>query len=167
MKKLCTLFAVCLFFTLSKAQQFTSAEVGINGLTCSMCTRTTELSIRKLDFVDSVIMDLTNTNGIIIFKKGAVVSVEKIAKAVKDAGFSVRYLKAGFDLDKQNISSGSCFMYKGGQYKFLSQDSTSLSGTATLIFVGKNYMPPKEFKKWSGKVKDACTAGKQTYYVTI
>jgi copper chaperone CopZ len=99
------LFAVAFLFNVSALlAQFSKVEIGVDGLTCSMCTRSTELSIRKLDFVDSVKMDLTNTNGVITFKKGMPVSVEKIAQAVKNAGFSVRYLKADFSLASQVLS---------------------------------------------------------------
>lgn len=166
MKKI--LLLVCFILSLEGfAQQFKTAEVGVDGLTCSMCTRSTELSIRKLDFVDSVKMDLTNTNGIIYFKKGSEVKLEKIAKAVRDAGFSVRYLKAVFTFDSQNVNSGTCFSYGNAQYKFVGKENKTLSGEIKLTLVGKDFMPAKEYKKWSESVKDACTADKKTYYVTI
>lgn len=151
----------------SLSAQFSKVEIGVDGLTCSMCTRSTEMSIRKLDFVDSVKMNLANTNGIITFKKGMQVSVEKIAKAVKDAGFSVRYLKAEFQLTSQKVSNGSCFTYNNEQYKFIGNENNTFTGEKTMTFIGKEFMPPKEHKKWSGKLKEPCSPDKKTYYVTI
>src|ERR1700759_2288056 len=90
------LFLLFLVASLHLRAQFTWAEIGVDGLTCSACTRSVEMQIRKLDFVDSVSMNLEHTDGKIFFKKGAAVNIEKISQAVVDAGFSVRYLRAGF-----------------------------------------------------------------------
>src|SRR5688572_13483114 len=65
------------------SQQFKTVEIGIDGLTCSMCSRATEMNIRKLPFVDSVAMDLTNTNGVVTFKKDTQVDLDRIAEAVR------------------------------------------------------------------------------------
>src|SRR4051812_38883306 len=93
------LFFMLTLFVAETAQssaQFKSAMVGVNGLTCSACTRTVEMSIRKLDFVQDVTMNLENTEGKIVFKENADVDISKVARAVTDAGFSVRYLTAVF-----------------------------------------------------------------------
>src|ERR1700722_452721 len=86
-------------FTFSSRAQFVSAKLGVDGLTCSACTRSVELSIRKLDFVKDVQMNLDNTVGQITFIPGKQISMNKIAKAVTDAGFSVRYLQATFNTE--------------------------------------------------------------------
>ncbi len=166
MKKLFLLFTLLSFKQLL-SQQFNSVEIGIDGLTCSMCTRTTEMNIRKLSFVENVVMDLSNTNGIITFKKGSVVSLYKIAKAVRDAGFSVRYLKAEFSFDSLKLGNEMCFTYKNEQYKYLGMESKNISGSAKLTLIGKEFMPPKEFSKWSSRTKTACAPDKKAYYVTI
>ena len=53
---------VCLLFVLLTSigvkAQFISAEIGIDGLTCSACTRSAEMSIRKLPFVADVKMNI-------------------------------------------------------------------------------------------------------------
>lgn len=151
----------------SVSAQFSKVEIGVDGLTCSMCTRSTEMSIRKLDFVDSVKMDLTNTNGIITFKKDKKVSVEKIAKAVKDAGFSVRYLKATTSFHSQPVNSEGCFTYDGEQYKLLGRESTTLDGEKVMTFTGKEFMPNKEFKKREKELKSTCGTEKKVYHVTL
>jgi len=52
------------------------------------------------------------------FKKDTKVSIEKIAKAVKDAGFSVRYLSANFNFNNVSVSENFCWNYEGEQYDF-------------------------------------------------
>ena len=48
--------------------QFLSAEIGVDGLTCSQCQRSVEMGLRKLDFIDDVQVNLDHTDGKIIFK---------------------------------------------------------------------------------------------------
>src|SRR5688500_13143650 len=67
-------------------------DIGINGLTCSMCSRSVEMSLRRLDFVHNVLMSLETTEGRIFFKQNASINLDQIAKAVVDAGFSVRFV---------------------------------------------------------------------------
>ena len=93
-KKFLTLTGAFVLFAFCAIAQFTSAKIGINGLTCSACTRSVETGLRKLSFVENVEMSLENKSGIITFKKGQKVEIEKIASAVTDAGFSVRFLTA-------------------------------------------------------------------------
>ena len=45
----------------SASAQFQTVYIGVNGLTCSQCSRTVEMSIRKLDFVGDVQMNLAHT----------------------------------------------------------------------------------------------------------
>ena len=83
--------------------QFVSAEIGVDGLTCSACTKSVEMSLRKLDFVQDVQMNLENTNGKVTFKPGALIYIDKIAKAVDNAGFSVSYLHATFSFNSLTV----------------------------------------------------------------
>ena len=87
MKFILTLLVIlqCLFVPKAITAQYTSARIGVNGLTCSACTRSVEMSIRKLPFIENVEMNLENTDGILKFKKGQEVDIFKIAQAVVDA----------------------------------------------------------------------------------
>jgi copper chaperone CopZ len=148
--------------------QFTSAELGVNGLTCSACTRSVEMSLRKLDFVQDVKMDLDNTKGIITFKTGSNISIEKLAKAVVDAGFSVRYLQATFKADSAlHISDNYCFAYNNTNYQFVKVNSSDLKNDVVMKFIGKEFQESKEYKKWKADLKPMCNGGKNTYYVTL
>lgn len=160
------IFSLC--FSFVSQAQFKEVEVGVNGLTCSQCTRSVEMHIRKLPFVKNVDMNLEHTNGKVFFNEQKKVDVNKIAQAVNDAGFSVRSLQAQFSFDHTNISSGYCFDYAGDQYQFVEVPKKELNGPVTLKFIGENFLPKKDYKKWKQNLKSNCTnnTGK-TYYVTM
>ena len=161
------LFASLVFcFSRKVNAQFETAYIGVNGLTCSQCSRTVELSIRKLDFVADVQMNLAHTEGTIVLKKGKKTDMDKIAQAVINAGFSVRYLQADLNIGNSVTSSGSCLTYEGDQYVLTESPKTPLKGTVKLKFIGKKYLPKNEFKKVEAHMNDKCasTAGK-VYHV--
>ena len=148
--------------------QFQTIFIGVNGLTCSQCSRTVEISIRKLDFVADVQMNLEHTEGKIILKSGKKADMDKIAQAVVNAGFSLRYLKADLTIDNSISSSGQCFDYKGDEYVFTEAPKQPLSGTVQLTFIGKKYLPAKDYKKVQQYMADRCgnTTGK-VYHVSL
>jgi copper chaperone CopZ len=127
--------------------QFQDVMIGVNGLTCSQCSRTVELSIRKLDFVADVDMNLQHTEGKVTFRKNSRPDMDKIAQAVINAGFSVRFLQADFQVDKNVKSEGGCFSYYGDQYVFTDAPKEPLSGQIKFKFLGKKYLPKNEYKK--------------------
>ncbi len=144
--------------------QFTYAEVGINGLTCSQCSRSVELSIRKLPFVKDVEMNLEHTEGKIIFTPNGKVDIASIAQAVKNAGFSVRYMKAGFIFTK---GAGSCFNYKGDTYNLVRPPAKLPDGATAITFLGATYQPKKDFKKWQAQLTGSCGTKGNLYYITL
>ena len=166
-KLLFGLFCMLLSITWANAQ-FVWAKIGVNGLTCSQCTRSVEMSIRKLDFVQDVKMSLKNTEGEITFKQGTKVDMEKIAQAVLSAGFSVRFVKAGLKLYNVQISEGYCYSYENVYYQFVGVTNKKLNGETTLVFLGEKYQPKSEFNIVKKKLQTNCDApAKKTFFVTI
>lgn len=160
-----TFFLLC---TQKGLGQFTVAEIGVNGLTCSQCSRSVEMSLLKLDFVKEVQMNLENTNGKITFKKGIEVNLKKIAKAVTDAGFSVGYLRVAYAFDNLDISNPASFSNASGQFCFVNTELKKLHGEILLTVINKEFMPNSEYKKWKEQIKKSCTeVKKETYYVTL
>jgi copper chaperone CopZ len=158
---------LCIALALNSKAQFTQAELGIDGLTCSACTRSVEMSLRKLDFVKDVKMNLDNTNGVITFKENSPISIEKIAKAVVDAGFSVRYLQATFKAGlTMPMLDNHCLVEGDVVYQFVHTDVAQLKDDLVFKFIGKEFLPAKEYRKWKDDLKPACKA-KSTYYVTL
>jgi copper chaperone CopZ len=164
-----------LLVQLKAFSQFNWAQIGVDGLTCSACSRSVEMSIRKLSFVDSVNMNLEHTEGKIIFKKGVKIEIEKIAKAVVDAGFSLRSLYAGINIAPLNISNDFCWVYENDNYHFIKIDNArELKGIVTLKFIGEKFMSKKEFKNWKMYCNTNCnvptsqnTPLSKTYYVSL
>ena len=162
------LVVAALFFMPDAKAQFETVYIGVNGLTCSQCSRTVELSIRKLDFVSDVQMNLQHTEGKIILAKNKKADMEKIAQAVVNAGFSVRYLQADLNVDNSVTASGSCFNYNGDQYVFTEVPKTPLKGTVKLKFIGKKFMPKNDFKKVEAHMNDKCgSATGKAYHVSM
>ncbi|MFT6845773.1 MAG: copper chaperone CopZ [Flavobacteriales bacterium] len=171
--KIIQLVFVCLltiFLPAMSFGQFQSVEIGVNGLTCSVCTRSVEMSIRKLDFIDNVVMDLSNTKGQITITKDAEVSIKAIAKAVTDAGFSVRYLHATFYFNDLSIEENYCWNYENEQYQFVKTKNQTLNGPVIVKVLGKKFLSKKEMKKWKPLItnpqENKCNA-KVNYYITL
>ena len=168
----CKYVIACCFFLSMTAfnarANYTWIQVGVNGLTCSQCSRSVEMSIRKLDFVQDVVMNLQNTEGKIILKSGIKVDIKKIAKAIVDAGFSVRYINAGFTFENISVSHGYCYSHEGQQFQFINVDPKTLHGEVTLKFLGKNFQTAKEYTIWKKELQVACPKLQgETLYVTL
>jgi len=150
--------------------QIQSVQIGVNGLTCSQCSRSVEMSIRKLDFVKEVRMNLKNTEGEIFFNEGYKADINKIAKAVVDAGFSVRYLKATIYFKQLPVSENYCWINERMYYQFIKTNTQMIDGITTVTFINKQFMPKPEYKKWSTTIKEAQGKGceaKQIFYITL
>lgn len=142
----------------SKAQVL-SAKIGINGLTCSQCSRSVEMQLLKLPFVKTVNMDLERTEGSINFKEGTKVDFSKVAKAVKDAGFSVRFLKAEIDLNKVELKTNTFIINKE---TYLIEGKVPPANSKNLfIFKGKKYSSEKGASNSSGE------SGKDIYRISL
>ncbi len=161
-------FVILLFLVLNQFgySKIVSAEIGVNGLTCSMCSRSTELAIKKLDFVESVEMDLEKAHGIIKFKSDAVIDFKKIANAVKDAGFSVRFLKLNIDecpkLENNTITiNQNTIQIYGNAIGNINQKAV------TLTLFGNDFMEKKQLKKWQVQYAISTSKNKTKDYLAI
>ena len=150
-------YFLIVFFFLSQniIAQFQSVQIGVNGLTCSQCSRSVEMSIRKLAFVKDVRMDLANTECEVTFKDGSLVDIKRLAQAVVDAGFSVRYLSAIVIFNQVNIFENYCWIFENSQYQFIKTENKELNGLVKLNFIGKQFMPNEEYKKWDSIVESS------------
>ena len=163
-----------LLLSLNGRAQFKSAVIGVDGLTCSACSFATEKSLKKLESIDSVYMQLEDNTATIFFKKGAKVNMTDVAKKVVDAGFSVRSIVATVDVGKLSITPDYCWAYENDTYHFVKIDNEKdINGELTLKFVGDKFMATKEFRKWKMYAKSACSSPipqspySHNYYVTI
>jgi copper chaperone CopZ len=152
-----TLLFVCLL-SLHAHAQLLSADVGVNGMTCSMCARGTEETLRHLDFIDSIDVDLNTLVAHITFKKSAEIPVEKIVQAVEDAGFSVRNISVVFNFSNEKVADDKHIDYGNDIFAFMGTGDQTLNGPVTLRFIDKPFVTKKEFKNWSKKTSMKCYA---------
>ena len=124
-------------------------KVGINGLTCSMCSRTVEKSMLRLSFVERVEMSLEATEAVIFIKPQASVSMKEIARSVKDAGFSVRSVEADLDFSDLRLADDGTFFCQGQQYSWLGKRTLHADGKVKLKLIDTGFIPPNEKSKWA------------------
>jgi len=160
--KFLTVTVIFVLFTICAIAQFTSAKIGVNGLTCSACTRSVETGLRKLTFVESVEMSLENKSGIVTFKKGQKVEIEKIASAVTDAGFSVRFLTAEYTFSKIDFPGSEC-SENGHNFYFVKNKPESKN--CSLRFIGPTFQTKKEFAKYKSEFPQINFNKSDTYIV--
>ena len=145
--------------------QISEVYIGVNGLTCSQCSRSVEMSLRKLPFVNEVSMSLEQTEGKITFYGNKKIDISKIAQAVMKAGFSLRFLKAEINLDKIKFDENNCFDLDDYHYQMINTNKAQMSGNKIIQFIGPKFMSKTDVKKWQPLMR---TNSNQTYYfVTV
>lgn len=144
--------------------QFLQADIGVNGLTCSQCSRSVEMQLRKLAFVQDVRMDLEHTKGTITFIKGKKVDVAALARAVKDAGFSLRFLEAKIDMQHIPVAGDGSFRIDNSVYVLL-DDARVTGGIAVFRFTGKNFSGQQE--KYKNNALPPARKGMAVYPVRV
>jgi copper chaperone CopZ len=160
------IFIVLLITTVSAAKaQFTKAELQVSGLTCSMCSKATEKSLRTLNFIGDIKVDLNHNVFVITFKKDVPVSLDQISKKVENAGFFVNNLKATFNFDNVKVNNNT-FSYAGDTYRLVSGGDKPLAGLVAVTVVDKGFAPAAVYKKYSSQIADKPEAGR-TYHIAI
>lgn len=149
--------------------QFTTADIAVNGLTCSQCSRSVEMSLKRLDFIEEVEMNLQEPTAHIIFKKNKKVDFAKMATAVKDAGFAVRHIKSTYNIEIP--SSDACFVYNKQLYYPVSQAKLTQQKLQILL-LGKGMISDGELKKmdqknWVEKPSCSMTASKKIPFLAL
>jgi copper chaperone CopZ len=165
MKTLKIFIALLAFSTSVAHAQFTKAELQVSGLTCSMCSKATEKSLRTLGFIGDVKADLNRNLFVLTFKNNAPVSLDQINKKVKGAGFSVSNLKATFNFTNVKITDKK-FNYGGESYHIVSPLDKEPEGLATFTVVNKGFAPVSVYKKYSSAFNNNTKTG-NVYYIAI
>ena len=162
--------------------QFTKATLVASGLTCAMCTKAINNSLEELPFIQSVKADIKSSAFNIVFKSNAKLDIDRLKKAVEDAGFSVAKLKLAGNFNNVAIKNDEHVQVNGNMFHFLNVKNQTLQGEKEITLVDKNFVTAKEFKKYSvatqmkcvqtGKAAGCCTkegisANTRIYHVTI
>ena len=172
MKSFKILLAVLTISITSVQAQFVKADLQVSGLTCSMCSKATEKSLRTLTFISDIKPDLNRNLFVITFKKDANVNLDAISKKVLDAGFSVNKLTASFNFDNLKIDNNFHFNYAGNTYHFLNVKAETLNGITPVTVIDKNFIPASAYKKYAAQTTFPCyksgmMGGQKVYHLTI
>lgn len=172
MKSFKILLAVLAISISSVKAQFVKADLQVSGLTCSMCSKATEKSLRTLTFISDIKPDLNRNLFVITFKKDAPVNLDAISKKVQDAGFAVNKLTASFNFDNLKINNDYHFNYAGNTYHFLNVKDETLNGITPITVIDKGFVPASIYKKYAAQTTFACyksgmMGNQKVYHVTI
>lgn len=149
-----------LFAVKASAQQITTADLKVTGLTCSMCSNATQKSLETLSFISSVKPDLNKNIFVLTFKKDADINLDMVRKKVQDAGFSVGGLTADFAFNQVKVDDKGQAIVDGNVYRFINAKSKTLNGTVKASVVDKNFISGAAFKKQATAVSsDAYASG--------
>lgn len=138
-----------------QAQEVSSAEIQITGLTCSMCTQATEKSVRTLPYIGTMEPDLNKNLFNITFKNPAAVDFDQLQKKVKDAGFSVGNLQATINFKQAKVDENGQAIIGNKVYRFSNVKSKVLNGPTKVTVIDKNFMSASKFKQKQAQVKIA------------
>lgn len=169
MKKIFYIIAFLPIACNTASAQFTKAELQVAGLTCSLCSKSTSNQLQKLDFIDSIYVDLAHATFILYFKKDSPVNFYRIKKKVKDAGFSVAMLKVACNFYNVPIDANGCFKYQQAVFCGMNKPPRILNGEIVLQIIDKGFLNNKDYKKYA--IKEAAQPNNQgnslVYHVTF
>jgi copper chaperone CopZ len=154
-----TIYVLMIALLLAAGAQAQVSRVSLqaSGLTCSMCSKAVKNALEKVSFVDKVQVDIKNQQYNLSFKEGSTVDFDALSGAVEGAGFSVASLKVTAQLPEAGTLKKDEHLQIGDQtFHFLNAANQPVSGTVTFSLVDKNFVPAKEYKKWSAQSKMAC-----------
>ena len=78
------------------------AVIQVQGLVCKVCAAKAKKSLDKLDFINSVDVDLKNQSITIDLKAGETIDLDIVSKEIKSKGFNP-YLSYSVDADGRTI----------------------------------------------------------------
>jgi copper chaperone CopZ len=155
MKSIIFLFSLSLF-TLAGNAQFKTASLQATGLTCAMCSKAINNSLEKLNFVQSVDADIKNSVFNIVFKPNSNADIDQLQKAVEAAGFAIGKLKLVGSFSNVAVKNNEHIRINNKAFHFLKVNDQVLNGDRQITIVDKNFLTPKEFRKFSTATKMEC-----------
>jgi copper chaperone CopZ len=152
-----------LFPMLSSHTWAQNIQISISGLTCSQCSRSVEMQLKKVKSVSSIEMDLKNTEAKVALKKGVNIDYKEIAQAVYNAGFSIDQFIVNFPKSYILSNTNSCIKTKDGELLIVNDENNINFDKSlfTVKFLGKPFSIDKinKNKKWC--------SGSTIYYINM
>lgn len=160
---------ICIFIAGTSFGQIRSVTIQASGLTCSMCSRAIYKSLQKVPDVTHVQEDIEHSSYQVIFGDPAKISLERLKKAVQDAGFSVAWMKIKVSFDRVEVASDSSLKMNAFVFLFVKTNPQTLNGEKNLLVLDKDYLSEKDRKKYSSSygTKAVTDPADKTYHVTL
>ncbi|MEO0474200.1 MAG: heavy metal-associated domain-containing protein [Bacteroidota bacterium] len=157
MKNISLLLILSLLWLQPLSAQFLSADIQVSGLTCSLCSRSTELAIRELDFVKDIDVDLNRAVFVVSFYPDKEIDMDKIPEQVEAAGFSVSGLTARYVLSQPLKAVPNQPLELSGRYYHVMADaSQTFQNEVLLTFIDKHYVSNKTFRTYQKNNAPPC-----------
>lgn len=152
------LFSIVLVLGLNigSEAQFSKVTLQASGLTCSMCSKAVKNALEEVSFVDKVLVDIKNQQYNLSFKQNAAVDFDALKKAVEDAGFSVASLKVTAMVNNISVEKDTHVQIGNQYFHFLNAKDQHLNGNVTFAIVDRQFVPDKQYKKFSAASKMEC-----------
>ena len=122
------------------------------------------MSLRRLDFVDRVEMSLETTEGRIFLKPDMPINLNEIARAVVNAGFSVRFVRLQMSFVDIPVADDGSFSFQGQAFRWIDFPGSSDDSVA-LKLIGENFLPKRESGEWRKKIPASGSGGQNILYV--
>jgi len=161
------LIILVLWRALQAGGQFSSATLTASGVTCSLCSKAIKKALEGVPFVEKVNVDVKLQVYNVVFKKNSTVHFDDIRKAVEDAGFSIASLKVSGQFDNLKLQKDQTVRIGDQTFSFLNANGEILNGEKTFTLIDKNFLTPKEFKKYSIAIKQTTASNVRVYHVII
>ena len=128
--------------------QLDTVKIGVNGLTCSSCSKAVEDKLVRVAFVKSVHMNLNKNEAAVIVDFSQTIDWNVLAKAVYNAGFSVgSFIVPSCGSINNNFNGKEC----SASYLYIGQPVT-LGQEKNYTLIGKLFMDKKTYTEWKKKI---------------
>jgi len=155
MKKILSILLFSTFSFLAHAQ-IQKVTIQASGLTCSMCNKSINASLKNVIFIQSVESDINNNSFTITFKPGIKPDFDLLKKKVQDAGFSIANLWVYASFNNQKIANDAHVTVEGLNIHFVAVDNQVLNGEKKLQLIDKDFTNSKNYKKFSSLTSMEC-----------
>ncbi len=154
------LFVLC--FTAVGNAQFYSAELQAAGLTCAMCSNAIHKSLKKLNFIKVVEVDLKSSSFTLLFQESAFIDFDAIRNKVEDAGFSVSSLTVKANIPQTVEFNNSALLINKVWICFVDDKEQQVRGDVNFRIIEKGFVPDKVFAKYKKNIQSSVCAGAAT-----
>jgi len=128
--------------------QVDTVKIGVNGLTCSSCSKAVEEKLVRVPFVKSVIMNLNKNEATVVVDFSQTIDWNILAKAVYNAGFSVgSFVVPTCNSLNNRFNGGECTSV----YYYIGEPVTT-GREQNYTLIGKFFMDKRSFAVWKKKI---------------